>query len=87
MPANVIFSPPPKYPAAASAAGVQGEVTVHAVVDPDGKVIYARAVSGPALLRGAAQEAVQQWRYRPLLDNGKPIAVTTVAILEFRVGK
>jgi TonB family protein len=85
--ANVIFSPPPAYPAAAAAARVHGQVTVHAVVDPDGKVIYARAVSGPPLLRDAAEEAVQRWRYSPLLDNGKPIAVTTVAILDFRVAR
>lgn len=85
--ANVVYSPAPEYPAAAAAARVHGEVTVHAVVDPDGKVIYARAVSGPALLRDAAQEAVQKWRYSPLLDNGKPIAVTTTAVLDFRFAR
>ncbi len=85
--ANVIFSPAPEYPPAAAAARVHGQVTVHAVVDPDGNVIYARAVSGPPLLRDAAQEAVHKWRYSPLLDNGKPIAVTTVAILDFKVAK
>ena len=85
--ANVVYSPPPQYPAAASAARAHGEVTVKAVVDPEGNVIYARAVSGPPLLRDAAKEAVQHWRYRPLLDNGKPIAVTTVAILDFKVAR
>jgi TonB family protein len=87
MAANVIFSPAPEYPAAASAARVQGEVTVRAVVDPDGNVIYARVVSGPSLLRDAALEAVQRWRYRPLLYYGKPIAVTTTAILDFRFAR
>lgn len=86
-PANVIFSPAPQYPAAAAAARVHGQVTVHAVVDPDGNVIYARAVSGPPLLRDAAQQAVQRWRYRPLLDNGKPIAVTTTAIVDFKFAR
>jgi TonB family protein len=85
--ANVIFSPAPEYPAAAAAARVHGEVTVHVVVDPDGKVIYAHAVSGPPLLRDAAKEAVERWRYQPVLDNGKPIAVTTVAILDFRFAR
>jgi TonB family protein len=87
MPASVIFSPAPEYPPAASAARVHGEVMVKAVVDPDGNVIYARAVSGPPLLRDAAKEAVQRWRYRPLLFNGKPIAVTTTAILDFKFAK
>ncbi len=85
--ANVIFSPAPAYPAAASAARVEGQVTVQAVVNPEGKVVSARAVSGPPVLRDAATEAVQRWRYSPLLENGKPIAVTTVAILDFKVAE
>jgi TonB family protein len=85
--ANVIFSPAPAYPAAASAARVEGQVTVQAVVNPEGKVVSARAVSGPPLLRDAATEAVQRWRYSPLLENGKPVAVTTVAILDFKVAE
>ena len=85
--ANVIFSPAPAYPAAASAARVEGQVTVQAVVNPEGKVVSVRAVSGPSVLRDAATEAVQRWRYSPLLDNGKPISVTTVAILDFKVAE
>jgi len=85
--ANVIFSPAPAYPAAASAAHVEGQVTVQAVVNPEGKVVSARAVSGPPQLRDAATEAVQRWRYSPLLDNGKPISATTVAILDFKVAE
>jgi TonB family protein len=86
-PANVIFSPAPAYPAAASAAHVEGQVTVQAVVNPEGKVVSARALSGPPELRDAATEAVQRWRYSPLLDNGKPVPVTTVAILDFKVAE
>ncbi len=85
--ANVIFSPAPAYPPAASAAHVEGQVTVQAVVNPEGKVVSARAVSGPPQLRDAATEAVQRWRYSPLLDNGKPVAATTVAILDFKVAE
>ena len=87
MPANVIFSPPPRYPVAATIARVEGEVTVRAVVDPQGKVIHTQVVSGPTVLRGATQEAVQRWRYRPLLYNGKPIATTTVAIVDFKFAR
>jgi TonB family protein len=87
MPADVISSPAPKYPAAASAAGVEGQVTVRAVVDPQGKVISTHVVSGPSLLSDAAEEAVQRWRYRPLLYHGKPITATTVAIVDFKVAR
>lgn len=85
MAANVMFSPAPVYPPAASAAHVQGEVRVRAVVGRDGDVIDARVVSGPPLLRDAALEAVERWRYRPYMQYGKPVAVATTAILDFQI--
>ncbi len=83
MAANVMWSPTPTYPAAASAAKVQGEVTVHAVVGEDGRVVRARVVSGPPLLREAALDAVERWRYRPYLAYGKPSEIATTAIVDF----
>ena len=85
MAAYVMFSPAPAYPPAASAARVQGEVTVRAVVGRGGEVVDARVVSGPPLLREAALEAVQRWRYRPYVQNGKPLAVEATAILDFQI--
>lgn len=85
MAGNVMFSPAPMYPPAASAANVQGEVTVRAVVGKDGDVIDAHVVSGPPLLRDAALEAVERWRYRPYLQDGKPVAVATTAIVDFQI--
>lgn len=85
MAANVYYSPAPLYPPAASAAGVQGEVTVRATVDAEGNVTDARVVSGPEPLRDAALEAVQHWRYRPYTQNGKQIAVQTTAVVDFQL--
>ena len=85
MASNLISSPAPAYPAAASQAQVQGEVRVRAVVDRDGKVIDARVVSGPELLRDVSVEAVQHWRYRPYMQGGKPAEVATTAVLDFEL--
>lgn len=85
MAGNVISNPPPAYPAGALSAGVQGEVTVRAVVGRDGNVTEARIVSGPPLLREAAVQAVEQWQYRPYLVDGKPAAIGTTAILDFKL--
>ena len=85
MASNLISSPAPAYPAAASQAQVQGEVTVRAVVDREGNVIDARVVSGPELLRDVSLEAVQHWRYRPYMQGGKPVEVATTAILDFEL--
>ena len=70
---------------AASAANVQGEVKVEAEVDRDGHVASARVVSGPPMLRDAAVDAVQHWRYRPFLAAGKPTSMNATAIVDFQL--
>jgi periplasmic protein TonB len=50
---------------------------VEATIGRDGRVRSARAVSGPPLLRRAAEDAVRQWRYQPGMLNGEPMEVTT----------
>jgi TonB family protein len=85
MAANLIWSPTPAYPAAASEAKVEGEVTVNALVGKDGNVLSARVVSGPPLLRDAALKAVEKWQYHPYLVSGKPAVIATTAIIDFEL--
>ena len=69
----------PPYPDFAKRYGLKGSVDVEVIVDQSGKVITARALSGPAMLREAAVSAAQLWRFRPTLMNGKPVeAVGTI---------
>jgi protein TonB len=46
---------------------------VQAIVGKDGKVIEARAVSGPVELQGAATGSVRKWEFRPFLVMGEPV--------------
>lgn len=85
MAANLISAPAPAYPAQASAARVQGEVVIEAVVGRDGSVVDTRVVSGPELLRSAALSAVQRWQFRPYEVDGSPAEIATTARLEFRL--
>ncbi len=85
MAANVIYSPSPAYPTEAFAARVQGEVKVQAEVGRDGNVIAARVVSGPPLLRDAALDAVQHWRYRPYVSSGRPVPMSAMAVMDFQL--
>lgn len=85
MAANVLYSPAPAYPVAAVSAHVQGEVKIQAEVGRDGNVASARVVSGPPLLRDAAVDAVQRWRYRPYLSAGKPVAMSATAVVDFQL--
>jgi len=85
MAANVVYSPAPAYPTAASAANVQGEVKVEAEIDRDGNVTAARVISGPPLLRDATVDAIEQWRYRPYLAGGKPIGMNAIVVMDYQL--
>ncbi len=85
MASNLVYSPVPAYPAAASASHVQGEVKLRADVDRDGKVASVRVISGPPLLRDAALDAVQRWRYRPYRSSGGPIPMAAIEIMDFQL--
>lgn len=72
----------PIYPDLARRMNVAGTVHVAIVVDTAGKVVSAEATDGPAVLRGAAELAVKQWRFRPSTMNGIPVAGKgTVSVL------
>ncbi len=85
MASNLLYSPVPAYPAAASASHVQGEVKLSADVDRNGNVGSVRVISGPPLLRDAALDAVQRWRYRPYISSGGPIPMAAVSIMDFEL--
>jgi TonB family protein len=71
----------PVYPNAAKRAHVQGTVTVRLTIGKDGHVTAAKAISGPALLRKAAEDCVQQWKFKPFSTLGQPVeAESTIDI-------
>jgi protein TonB len=65
----------PRYPDDALAAKIQGEITLEAIVDPEGRVADARVVDGVPELNEAALSAVKQWEFTPTRLNGVPTAV------------
>jgi TonB family protein len=74
----------PQYTADAMRAGVQGTVTLECVVQPDGAVGEVRVKKG--LESGLDQEAikaVKQWRFKPGLKDGKPVAVRVSLEMSF----
>jgi len=72
----------PIYPAAARAAGASGLVHVKVVYDESGKVIWAKAVSGHAELRSAAEEAARQTKFSPMKVSGKAEKVSGFLVLD-----
>ncbi|MBD0372000.1 MAG: tetratricopeptide repeat protein [Pyrinomonadaceae bacterium] len=66
----------PSYPATAKTARVQGLVKVFITVDENGQVSKIERTDGPSLLRIAAETAARQWKFQPVLIDGKPIRMT-----------
>jgi TonB family protein len=80
-----IASPMPEYPADAKADGIEGTVVLRAVISTTGIVDSTEVVSGPEKLRAAANEAVNNWTYKPYLIDDKPVPVQTTVILNFKL--
>lgn len=77
----------PEYPLAAKDAHITGTVVLEAIIDKEGHIRNLKVLSGPDALQGAAQAAVQQWRYRPYLLNGLPVEVRTNINVIFTLGR
>jgi protein TonB len=75
----------PRYPQIAIAAHQEGTVVVTATIDCNGRIVNLQVVSGPALLRAAAAEAIKEARYRPYLLNGQATEVMTTIAVNFKM--
>jgi TonB family protein len=75
--------PKPVYPAEARAEKAIGGVSVQVLIDEDGKVISATAVSGPVSLRAAAVEAARAATFPPTKLSGMPVKVSGVINYDF----
>lgn len=75
--------PKPSYPAIARRAHASGQVTVQLLIDVDGTVLQAVAVSGHPLLYGVSVQAAKDARFSPTKLDGKPVKVTGVVVYNF----
>jgi len=83
MAALVLKKVPPEYPEAAKKAHIQGQVVLRAIIGKDGDVENLQIVSGHPQLVPSAIDAVKQWKYRPYLQDGKPVEVETEIDVNF----
>jgi TonB family protein len=61
----------PEYPNAARQQHIQGTVLMDVVVNATGSVEALSLVSGESQLMAAAEQAVRQWKFQPLVKGGK----------------
>ena len=83
MAALVLKKVPPEYPETAKKAHIQGQVVLRAIIGKDGDVESLQIISGHPQLVPAAIDAVKQWKYRPYLQEGKPVEVETEIDVNF----
>ena len=80
---KAISLPKPAYPAIARTAHASGTVVVQVVIDENGNVISAHAVSGHPLLQAVAVAAAHGARFSPTKLSGQPVKVTGVITYNF----
>ena len=80
---KAISLPKPGYPPIAKAAHASGTVVVQVLIDENGNVVSANAVSGHPLLIQAAVSAARSAKFSPTKLSGQPVKVTGVIQYNF----
>jgi protein TonB len=77
------YLPIPVYTAAARAVKASGAVNVQVLIDEAGNVVSANAVNGHPLLKGEAEKAARNAKFKPTLLSDKPVKVSGVIVYKF----
>ena len=78
---NALHLERPIYPIEARNESVEGKIEVEIVIDEEGNVEEAKAVTGPVLLQQAAVDAAKSSRFKPTTLCG--VAIKTEGILTY----
>lgn len=73
----------PIYPPIARQSSIAGQVTVQITINEKGEVTAAKAVSGPAMLRSASEEAARKTRFKPALINNEAVKASGYVVYSF----
>ncbi len=80
---RAISLPKPPYPAAARESKSRGKVEVEVLLDENGKIIYACAISGARDLQGVSENAALRSKFSPTILQGKPVRVSGIITYNF----
>jgi TonB family protein len=79
----LLQSTPPVTPSLVRKEGISNTVMLDVIIDVLGQVRSASILSGDLVLGNAARAAVLMWRYRPYIQNGRPVDVETTVTVTF----
>ncbi len=74
------------YPEAARKKGIESEVILKITIGINGEVTAVKLVRGDEPFASAAIATARTWRYRPAVLDGKPVAVSRVVNVAFKIG-
>ena len=78
----------PTYPEEARKEGIEGTVILEATIDTEGNVVKVKVLEGGIdSLNKAAIEALKQWKYEPVIVEGKAEAATFTVTVKFALDK
>ena len=77
------FLPRPPYPPTAKAIGITGDVNVQVLINEQGDVVSANAITGHVTLKAEAERAARRAKFKPTTLSGEPVKVTGVIIYRF----
>lgn len=85
--AKLIHRVDPVFPQSARDRGVQGPVTIQAIIGKDGfiKDTFQTVSDAPADLAQAAIDAIRLWQFEPSRLNGEPVEVMTEITVNFQL--
>ena len=80
---------PPTYPMEARRQKLEGWVKLEFTVQPDGAVAEVKVLDAkpPNIFNQAAIQAISQWKFRPALQDGKPVRKRAAQTLKFALDK
>ncbi|HEX4155127.1 MAG TPA: TonB family protein [Acidobacteriaceae bacterium] len=85
-PPEVIYQVDPEFSEEARKAKFSGNVEVYLIVGQDGRPRGVRVVRGVGMgLDEKAVQAVQQYRFKPAMQNGKPVSVDLYIDVNFQI--
>ena len=78
----------PTYPEDARKEGIEGTVILEATIDTEGNVAKVKVLKGGIdSLNQAAVDAIKQWKYEPIILDGKPVPSTFTVTIKFALDK
>jgi TonB family protein len=85
-PPRCVYCPNPSYTDPARTVKFSGGALLEAVISEQGQAVQARVLRGlPYGLNQASLNAVRTWKFKPAMDNGKPVAAKVPIDVTFNI--